>query len=207
VERGYAVLMPDPAISIGYGQEMVQRGWGLWGEAPYTDILSATDEVLKRPEIDASRTALLGASFGGYMANWVAGHTARFKGIVTHASLWDLRGFHGTTDTSTDWEHEMGDPYVAPERYYAHSPAESIREIRTPMLVTHGERDFRVPISEALRLWTDLRRHGIESRFLYFPDENHWILRPNNSRLWYETVLNFLDEHLLDKDWVRPGLL
>ena len=206
-ERGYAVLMPDPAISLGYGQAMIDRGWGRWGETPFTDIMAATEAAACRPDIDRTRMALAGASYGGYMANWVAGHTDRFRAIVTHASLWDMRPFHGTTDTSVDWEHEMGDPYLEPERYNRHSPAASIGQFRTPMLVTHGERDFRVPVNEALRLWTDLRRHGIPSRFLYFPDENHWILKPNNSRLWYETVLNFLDEHVLGKDWVRPELL
>ncbi|HEX7543259.1 MAG TPA: S9 family peptidase [Candidatus Limnocylindrales bacterium] len=206
-ERGYAVLMPDPAISIGYGQHMVERGWGRWGEAPYTDIVAALDSALARPDLDASRTALAGGSFGGYMANWVAGHTNRFRAIVTHASLWDLRPFHGTTDTGAEWEHEMGDPYRRPELYEGQSPAAHIGSIKTPMLVIHGERDFRVPIGEALGLWTDLRRHGVPARFLYFPDENHWILKPNNARLWYETVLAFLDEHVLGKEWVRPALL
>jgi dipeptidyl aminopeptidase/acylaminoacyl peptidase len=206
-ERGYAVLMPDPAISIGYGQRMVERGWGHWGEAPYTDIMSALDGALARPDVDSARTALAGGSYGGYMANWVAGHTERFRAIVTHASLWDLRPFHGTTDTGVDWEHEMGDPYSQPELYDMQSPAAHIGSIKTPMLVIHGERDFRVPLSEALMLWTDLKRHGVPARFLYFPDENHWILKPNNSRLWYETVLAFLDEHVLGKEWVRPELL
>ena len=207
VERGYAVLMPDPAISIGYGQRMVERGWGQWGVAPYTDILSALDAALTRLDLDASRTALAGGSYGGYMANWVAGHTDRFRAIVTHASLWDLRPFHGTTDTGAEWEHEMGDPYAQPELYDRQSPAAHIGSIKTPMLVIHGERDFRVPVGEALRLWTDLRRHGVPARFLYFPDENHWILKPNNARLWYETVLAFLDENVLGKEWVRPELL
>jgi len=207
VERGYAVLMPDPAISIGYGQGMIERGWGRWGETPYTDILAALDAALTRPDLDASRTALMGGSFGGYMANWVAGHTDRFRAIVTHASLWDLRPFHGTTDTGVDWEHEMGDPYRQPEFYDRQSPAAHIGSIKTPMLVIHGEQDFRVPVGEALALWTDLRRHGVPARFLYFPDENHWIPKPNNARLWYETVLAFLDEHALGKEWVRPALL
>jgi dipeptidyl aminopeptidase/acylaminoacyl peptidase len=207
VERGYAVLMPDPAISIGYGQRMVERGWGHWGEAPYTDILTALDGALQRPDLDSSRTALAGGSYGGYMANWVAGHTDRFRAIVTHASLWDLRPFHGTTDTGADWEHEMGDPYRQPDFYDRQSPATHIGSIKTPMLVIHGERDFRVPMSEALMLWTDLRRHGVPARFLFFPDENHWVLKPNNARLWYETVLAFLDEHVLGKEWVRPALL
>jgi dipeptidyl aminopeptidase/acylaminoacyl peptidase len=206
-ERGYAVLMPDPAISLGYGQHMLQRGWGRWGEAPYTDIMAAADAALKRPDLDAKRTALAGGSFGGYMANWVAGHTNRFKAIVTHASLWDLRPFHGTTDGGVDWEHEMGDPYTQPQLYERQTPAAHVGKIKTPMLVVHGERDFRVPLSEGLTLWTDLFRHGVKARFLYYPDENHWVLKPRNARLWYETVLAFLDENVLGKEWQRPDLL
>src|SRR5438876_5797441 len=197
VECGYAVLMPDPAISLGYGQAFVDRGWGRWGDRPYTDVIAAVDAALERPGIDASRTALMGGSFGGYMANWVAGHTDRFKAIVTHASLWDLRPFHGTTDDGMWWEQEMGDPYVDPSLYLQHTPAAHVEAIRTPMLVVHGEKDARVPVSEGLRLWTDLRRHGVPGRFLYFPDENHWVLKPQNARIWYETVLGFLDEHVL----------
>jgi len=165
---------------------------------------------LKRPDLDASRVALTGGSYGGYMANWVAGHTDRFRAIVTHASLWDLRPFHGTTDNGILWEHEMGDPYADPARYDRQSPAAFLQEIartKTPMLVIHGERDFRVPISDGLTLWTDLRRYGVPGRFLFYPDENHWILKPQNAQIWYETVLNFLDEHVLGKDWVRPALL
>jgi dipeptidyl aminopeptidase/acylaminoacyl peptidase len=205
--RGYAVLLPDPAISTGYGQAFIQRGWGRWGEEPYTDMIATVEAAVARPEIDATRTALMGGSFGGYMANWVAGQTDRFRCIVTHASLWELRGFHGTTDTGAWWELEMGDPYRDPSRYVDYSPALHLDAIRTPMLVIHGERDARVPISEAWRLWTDLQRHGVPSRFLYFPDENHWVLKPQNARLWYATVLAFLDEHVLGKPWQRPDLV
>ncbi len=207
VSRGYAVIGPDPAISLGYGQAMIQRGWVDWGAAPFTDVMTAIDGALERPDLDASRTALMGGSFGGYMANWVAGHTDRFRAIVTHASLWELRGFHGTTDTGALWEFEMGDPYRDPSRYIRESPSEHIGTIATPMLVIHGEQDFRVPVSEALRLWTDLRRHGVAAKLLYFPDENHWILKPANARLWYATVLAFLDEHVLGKPFERPPLL
>jgi dipeptidyl aminopeptidase/acylaminoacyl peptidase len=207
VARGYAVVGPDPAISLGYGQDMIQRGWVDWGAAPFTDVITAIDGALERPDLDASRTALMGGSFGGYMANWVAGHTDRFRAIVTHASLWELRGFHGTTDTGALWEFEMGDPYRDPSRYIRESPSEHVGTIETPMLVIHGEQDFRVPVSEALRLWTDLRRHGVSAKFLYFPDENHWILKPANARLWYATVLAFLDEHVLGKPFERPPLL
>jgi dipeptidyl aminopeptidase/acylaminoacyl peptidase len=205
--KGYAVLLPDPAISTGYGHAFIQRGWGRWGAEPFTDVMAAVDAALERPELDADRTALMGGSFGGYMANWVAGSTDRFKGIVTHASLWELRGFHGTTDYGPDWEREFGDPYAVPSRYEEWSPARLLSNIRTPMLVIHGERDLRVPISEALRLWTDLRRHHVPARFLYFPDENHWILKPQNARLWYETVWAFLDEHVRGEEFRRPALL
>jgi dipeptidyl aminopeptidase/acylaminoacyl peptidase len=206
-ERGYAVLLPDPALSTGYGQDFIARGWGTWGERPYTDLMTAVDAAIGRPDIDADRTAAMGGSFGGYMANWVAGHTDRFRGIITHASLWALDQFHGTTDDGVWWEKEFGDPYEDLARYHANSPHQFVGNIRTPMLVIHGERDHRVPISEALRLWTDLQRHNVPSRFLFFSDENHWILRPPNVRVWYETVFAFLDEHVLGKDFERPSLL
>jgi dipeptidyl aminopeptidase/acylaminoacyl peptidase len=198
-ERGYAVLLPNPALSTGFGQDFIQRGWGRWGEAPFTDVMSAVDSACARPDVDESRVAAMGGSFGGYMANWVAGHTERFRCIVTHASLYSMTQFHGTTDAGTWWEREFGDPYVDPTRYVHNSPNRFVANMRTPMLVIHGEQDHRVPIGEALRLWTDLRRHGhTDTRFLYFPDENHWILKPNNARLWYEVVFAFLAEHVLD---------
>jgi dipeptidyl aminopeptidase/acylaminoacyl peptidase len=206
-ERGYAVLLPDPAISTGYGQAFVDRGRGRWGEDPYTDLVAAVDAAVSRADIDETRTAAMGGSFGGYMANWVAGHTDRFRCIVTHASLWALDQFHGTTDSAPHWEREFGDPYADRSRYEAASPHRHIGNIRTPMLVIHGELDHRVPIGEALRLWTDLQRHGVDAKFLYFPDENHWILKPQNAKVWYETVFAFLDHHVLGKEWQRPSLL
>ena len=205
--RGYAVLLPDPALSTGYGQTFVNRGRGRWGDEPFTDLMAATDAAVARDDIDAGRTAAMGGSFGGYMANWVAGHTDRFRCIVTHASLWALDQFHGTTDHAAWWEREFGDPYQDLSRYEAHSPHHFIDKITTPMLVIHGERDHRVPISEGLRLWVDLMRHGVEAKFLYFPDENHWILKPQHARVWYETVFAWLDHHLLGKEWQRPVLL
>jgi dipeptidyl aminopeptidase/acylaminoacyl peptidase len=207
-ERGYAVLLPDPALSTGYGHANVQRAWGRGGaERVFADLMAITDAALSRPDLDASRTAAMGGSYGGYMSNWVAGHTDRFKAIVTHASLWALDQFHGTTDVASYWERQYGNPYDAPEPYLHESPSSGLRDIRTPMLVIHGQRDYRVPISETLRLWTDLQRHAVESRFLYFPDENHWVLKPGNARVWYETVLAFLDHHVLGAEWRAPDLL
>ena len=207
VARGYAVLLPDPAISTGYGQDFINRGRARWGLEPFTDLMAAVDGAVGRPDIDETRTAAMGGSFGGYMANWVAGHTDRFKGIITHASLWALDQFHGTTDHALWWEREFGDPYTDTSVYEANSPHRHVANISTPMLVIHGELDHRVPIGEALRLWTDLKRHGVDARFLYFPDENHWILKPQNSRLWYETVFAFLDHTVHGKDWEAPALL
>ncbi|MGI8691868.1 MAG: S9 family peptidase [Geodermatophilaceae bacterium] len=205
--RGYAVLLPDPALSAGYGQDFVRRGWGSWGGAPFTDLMEITDAAIAREDIDETRTAAMGGSFGGYMANWVAGHTDRFRAIVTHASLWQLDQFSGTTDAAYYWAREFGDPLHQRQRYEDNSPHHAVADITTPMLVIHGDKDYRVPIGEGLRLWYDLRRHGVESKFLYFPDENHWILTPGNARVWYETVFAFLAEHVLDGKWGRPDLL
>ncbi|MGH8998844.1 MAG: S9 family peptidase, partial [Acidimicrobiia bacterium] len=207
VARGYAVLLPDPSLSTGYGQAFTERGRGRWGEEPFTDLMAAVDHALERDDLDASRTGAAGGSFGGYMANWVAGHTDRFRAIMTHAGLWALDQFHGTTDHALWWEAEFGRPYDDLTRYQAASPHRHVGEITTPMLVIHGEQDLRVPVGEAMRLWTDLARHGVEAKFLYFPDENHWILKPQNVRVWYETVFAWFDHHLLGKDWARPELL
>ncbi len=205
--RGYAVLLPDPALSAGYGQDFVRRGWGSWGDKPFTDLMAVTDAAVAREDIDEERTAAMGGSFGGYMANWVAGHTDRFRAIVTHASLWNLEQFSGTTDSAHYWAREFGDPLQQRERYEQNSPHAAVASITSPMLVIHGDKDYRVPIGEGLRLWYDLRRHGVESKFLYFPDENHWVLAPGNAVVWYETVFAFLAEHVLGEKWVRPGLI
>ncbi|GGK72848.1 peptidase S9 [Sphaerisporangium melleum] len=204
-EHGYAVLLPDPCLSTGYGQEMIQRGWSAWGPRTHADLMAVTDACVARPDIDAGRTAMMGGSFGGYMANWIAGHTDRFRAIVTHASLWNLEQFAGTTDGADYWEREFGP--VGAERYRELSPHLWLDKITTPMLVIHGDKDYRVPIGEALRLWWDLRRTSVESKFLYFPDENHWILKPGNAVAWYETVLAFLAQHVLGEEWQRPESL
>jgi dipeptidyl aminopeptidase/acylaminoacyl peptidase len=205
--RGYAVLLPDPALSTGYGQDFIARGYHDWGTRPFADIMAVTEPVLARADIDADRVGMMGGSYGGYMANWMAGHTDRFKAIVSHAGLWALDQMFGTTDHPMFWRPQFGDPLTQPEMYEANSPHRHIERIRTPMLVIHGNKDYRVPVSEALRLWWDLSRYGVQAKFLYFPDENHWILTPGNARIWYETVFAFLAEHVLGEQWQRPALL
>jgi len=204
--RGYAVLLPDPALSTGYGREFIARGHDGWGGAPYADIMAITDAVLRRPDIDADRTAMMGGSFGGYMANWIAGHTGRFRAIVSHAGLWALDQVLGTTDDPYFWRAIFGHPVTEPRRYAANSPHLHADKIVTPMLIVHGDRDYRVPVGEALRMYAELTGAGKQARFLYFPDENHWILKPGNVRAWYQTVLAFLAEHVLGEQWQQPEL-
>ncbi|HUB39349.1 MAG TPA: S9 family peptidase [Streptosporangiaceae bacterium] len=205
--RGYAVLLPDPALSTGYGYRMIARGWDDWGGKPYTDVMAITDAVVERPDIDAARTAMMGGSYGGYMANWIAGHTDRFTAIVSHAGLWALDQMFGTTDGPPFWRRLFGDPRNQPERYLASSPHLHADKIVTPMLIIHGDKDYRVPVGEALRLWWDLIFRSVQARFLYFPDENHWVLKPGDVQVWYSTVLAFLAEHVLGEQWQRPELL
>jgi dipeptidyl aminopeptidase/acylaminoacyl peptidase len=207
VARGYAVLLPDPALSTGYGHDFIARGHGAWGGRPYTDVMAITDAVVARPDIDAGRTGMMGGSFGGYMANWIAGHTDRFRAIVAHASLWALDEFMGTTDEPGWWRRSWDEPLRRPERYQANSPHLHVDNVSTPMLIIHGDRDYRVPVGEALRVWWDLRGRGKDAKFLYFPDENHWILTPGNIRVWYQTVFAFLAHYVLTEPWVRPDLL
>lgn len=209
--RGYAVLLPDPALSTGYGQSHIQRGWGSWGKAPFTDLMAVTDAAVERADIDQERTAAMGGSFGGYMANWVAGNTDRFKAVVTHASLWALDQFGPTTDASQYWLKEMTE-----EMALENSPHLHAENISTPMLVIHGDKDYRVPIGEGLRLWYELLSKSrlaadddgqTPHRFLYFPDENHWILKPQHAKVWYQVVEWFLARNVLGQETELPAEL
>jgi len=209
--KGYAVLLPDPALSTGYGQDFIQRGWGAWGGPPFDDLMTATDAVCAHPRIDATRIAAMGGSFGGYMANWIAGHTNRFAAIVTHASLWALDQFGPTTDHAYYWRREM-----TPAMTAANSPHHFVDQINTPMLVIHGDKDYRVPIGEALRLWYELLAKSAlpagedgssPHRFLYFPSEDHWVVAPQHAKIWYQVVFAFLAEHLLGESAELPEAL
>jgi dipeptidyl aminopeptidase/acylaminoacyl peptidase len=208
VARGYAVVLPDPALSTGYGLDFIARGWNSWGAKPFTDLMSITDATEARADIDATRTAMMGGSFGGYMANWIAGHTDRFRAIVSHASLWALDQFKGTTDDSQYWQSIFTEQGMIDS-----SPHHSVGNIVTPMLVIHGDRDYRVPIGESLRLWSELAEFHAAAdgstvhKFLFFPDENHWVLKPQHAIVWYETVFAFLDQHVQGAEWKRPELL
>jgi dipeptidyl aminopeptidase/acylaminoacyl peptidase len=205
------VLLPDPALSTGYGQDFIQRGWGAWGFAPYTDLMAATDTACTHPRVDGTRTAAMGGSFGGYMANWIAGHTDRFDAIVTHASLWALDQFGPTTDGAYWWAREM-----TTEMTEQNTPHRHVGAIRTPMLVIHGDKDYRVPIGEGLRLWYELLSDSAlpaaadgtsAHEFLYFPTEGHWVLAPQHAKVWYQVVTAFLASHVLGEQSEPPEIL
>ena len=203
VEAGYAVLMPDPAMSTGYGDAGLNRGWPRRPDIVFRECETLLDAVLERAELDGTRTAMLGASFGGFMANWIAGHTDRFDAIVSHAGLWALPQQHRTTDAAA-WKMRVhGHEDEDPDWYRAFSPHHEIDAITTPMLVTHGNRDYRVPVSEALRLWWDLvsawegEPEEMPHRFLQLTSENHWVLTPSNAVVWNRAVLAFCDQHVL----------
>ncbi len=208
--RGYAVLMPDPGISTGYGKQMVSRGHDALGDEPFTDIIALTDVAVNRPDIDESRQAFAGGSYGGYMANWVAGHTgSRFRCVVSHAGLWNIAAMSRTTDDGGWYRWMMGELESGGTQASRWSPHVSAAAIEVPMLVIHGDKDYRVPFGQALELWQDLQRLSpqLGHRFLYFPDEGHWILNPANAQVWYETFLAFLDQHVLGVEFTRPELL
>ncbi len=201
VARGYAVVLPDPALSTGYGHDWLARAWPHRAQLVWADVEATLDEALQRPDLDGNRVACLGGSFGGYMTNWIAGHTDRFKAIVTHAGLWALDQQHTTTDGAAWKTRLFKTPAAYPDWYAENSPHNFVDRIATPMLVVHGNRDYRVPISEALRLWWDLVSHhdgepsDLPHRFLQFTGENHWILSPSNAAVWWRTVQGFVDQH------------
>jgi dipeptidyl aminopeptidase/acylaminoacyl peptidase len=213
VARGWAVLMPDPAMSTGYGQGWFGRAWPYVAAEVFADCEALLDAAAGLPEVDGSRVACLGGSFGGYLTNWVAGHVHRFGAIVTHAGLWALDQQHKTTDAAHYKTNIFGEPGDHPDWYAENSPHNAAAGIRTPMLVVHGNRDYRVPVSEALRLWWDLvagfdgAPEDLPHRFLQLTGENHWVLSPANAEVWYDAVLGFCGEHVRGEPWTPTPLL
>jgi len=194
---GYVVFMPNPRGSTGFGQAFIDGINGDWGGKAYQDIMAGVDHMALESYIDASRIGAAGASFGGYMINWILGHTDRFKVLVSHDGDFDLRSANLETEELwfPIWEFK-GMPWENPEMYARWSPSEFIPQFKTPTLVIHGERDFRVGYGQALQLFTALQLRKVPSKLLLFPDEGHWVLKPQNSRLWYETVLAWLNQWL-----------
>ena len=197
---GYAAVFVDFHGSTGYGQAFTDSIRGDWGGKPYEDLTKGLDFALARyPFLDGTRVAALGASYGGYMINWIAGQTDRFRCLVNHDGNLDERMAYYDTEELwfPEWEHG-GTPFERPEGFTKHNPIDHVAKWKTPMLVIHGAKDFRVVDTQGMSTFTALQRKGIPSKLLYFPDENPWVLKPQNSKLWHETVIGWLDR------WCKP---
>ena len=194
--RGFAAVFIDFHGSTGYGQAFTDAIRGDWGGAPYEDLMLGLDAALaKYPFLDKDRMAALGASYGGYMINWIAGQTKRFKALVTHDGNIDERMAYFDTEELwfPEWEHG-GTPWDNPAGYAKHNPIDFVKNWTTPTLVVHGGLDFRVVDTQGMSTFTALQRKGVPSRFLHFPDENHWVLKPQNSKLWHDEVLAWIEK-------------
>ena len=199
--QGFAAVMIDFHGSTGYGQAFTDSITGDWGGKPLEDLQLGLTAALERYQfLDGDQVCALGASYGGYMINWIAGQWPdRFRCLVNHDGIFDNRSMYYATEELwfVEWEH--GGPYFANmEGHEKHNPANHVDQWQTPMLVIHGELDYRVPVTQGIMTFTALQRRGIESRFLYFPDENHWVLKPHNSMHWHEQVNDWLHKHLND---------
>ena len=214
--NGYVVVMINFRGSTGYGQNFVDAINGDWGGKPFSDLMTGIDYAEQHyPFIDKNRECALGASYGGYMANWVLGHTDRFKCIVSHDGMFDPESAYGTTEELwfNEWEFKgkPWDYYGKPDAtgvptdrsssvgwsenpYRKWSPALSAKNFKTPTLVIHGQLDYRLDVSQGFELFTTLQRLKVPSKMLYFPDEGHWVLKPQNSQLWYKTVNDWVDQ-------------
>ncbi|MBY0230608.1 MAG: S9 family peptidase [Gemmataceae bacterium] len=199
--RGYVVALPNPRGSTGFGQKYVDEIAGDWGGKCYEDLMKGLDHVESLPYVDKARIGAAGASFGGYMMNWFAVNTGRFKCLISHCSVWNFDSMYGTTDELwfDEWEHG-GPPWGKNrESYEKHSPqrlAGNLGKHKTPMLVIHNDLDFRCPIGQGHELFTALQRQKVPSRFVNFPDEGHWVLKPKNSEHWHKEVFAWLEKHV-----------
>ena len=197
----YVAVMINFHGSTGYGQKFTDSISGDWGGKPYIDLMKGLDYVEKTyPFIDKNREAALGASYGGYMANWLLGHTNRFKCIVSHDGVFNAESAYGTTEELwfSEWEFK-GPPWKNRELYRKWSPHLFADKFKTPTLVVHGQNDYRLDVSQGFDLFTTLQRLKVPSKMLYFPDEGHWVLKPQNSRLWYKTVNDWVDQWCKEK--------
>jgi dipeptidyl aminopeptidase/acylaminoacyl peptidase len=199
--QGYVVFLPNPRGSTGYGQRFVDEISGDWGGKVFVDLKNGIAQVIKRPYIDQSRIGAAGASYGGYMVDWILGHNNdprfRFKALLSHAGVYNLESMATSTEELwfTNWEFK-GMPWENPAMYNRWSPHKFVRNFSTPTLVTAGELDYRVPVDQSYQLFTALQLKNVDSRLVVFPDEGHWILKPQNSELWHREVFQWFKKHL-----------
>jgi dipeptidyl aminopeptidase/acylaminoacyl peptidase len=196
---GYVVVMPNPRGSTGYGQKFIDEINGDWGGRAFDDVMAVADYIVTdMPYADASRMTAAGGSYGGYMIDWILGHTQRFKALISHAGVYDLESEFGATEELWFplWEFG-GAPWDKPETIAKWSPSKYVADFHTPTLVVTGELDFRVPYTQSLELFTALQLQKVPSKLVVFPDEGHWVLKPQNSILWYKTFIDWMDS------WVK----
>jgi len=198
---GYVIVMVNPRGSTGYGQKFTDEITNDWGGKAYEDLMKGLDYAIANYKyIDADKIGAAGGSFGGYMIDWIAGHTGRFKVLVSHAGPYDLVSMYGGTEELWFVEHDLqGTPWTNPESYRKWAPSTYAAEFgkyKTPTLVMEGELDFRVPYTQDLEFFTALQRQNVPSKLVIFPDEGHWILKPQNSQLWYKTFLDWVGQYL-----------
>lgn len=197
--QGYAAVMIDFHGSTGYGQAFTDSISQHWGDRPLEDLQKGWAAALKKyPFLDAGRACALGASYGGFMVNWIAGNwNEPWKCLVSHDGVFDQRMMGYATEELwfTEWE-QGGTPFDVPKNYERFNPVNHVDQWRVPMLVIHSQQDFRIPVEQGIGVFTALQRRNIESKFLYFPDENHWVLKPQNSLQWHETVNTWLRQHI-----------
>ena len=196
--QGYVVALPNPRGSTGFGQKFVDEISGDWGGKCFDDLMKGVDYLEKLPYIDKERMGAAGASFGGYMMDWFQGNTTRFKTLITHCGVYNFESMYAQTDELwfDEWEH--GGPPWGPNRksYEKHSPHRYAKNFKTPMLIIHNDLDFRVPVSQGQELFTTLQRLHIPSKFINFPDEGHWVLKPKNSEYWHKEVFAWLAKYV-----------
>jgi dipeptidyl aminopeptidase/acylaminoacyl peptidase len=195
---GYAIVAINPRGSTGYGQTFTDQISQDWTGKVYDDLMKGLDHALKTyPFLDESRMAALGGSYGGFMVNWIAGHSDRFRALISHAGVFDLTSKYGTTEELwfPEWEFG-GPPWEKPEHYRERSPSAFVARFKTPTLVIHGALDFRVPDAQGLGMFTSLQRRGVPSRYVWFPDEGHWIAKPANRVVWWHEVHAWLEKYL-----------
>jgi dipeptidyl aminopeptidase/acylaminoacyl peptidase len=198
---GYVVFMPNQRGSTGFGQKFVNDVSADWGGRAFTDVMNGVASVIKNPYIDKTRIGAAGASYGGYMVDWILGHNNdprfKFKALVSHAGVYNLESMAGATEELwfVKWEFK-GMPWENPINYQRWSPNKFVKNFDTPTLVTCGELDFRVPVDQSFQLYTALQLNGVPSKLVVFPDEGHWILKPQNSEFWYTNVLDWFGKYL-----------
>jgi dipeptidyl aminopeptidase/acylaminoacyl peptidase len=197
---GYVTLMINRRGSTGYGQKFTDEITNDWGGKAYVDVMTGVDFVLKKyTYTDGTRMAAAGGSYGGYMADWIATHTGRFKAIISHAGIYDKNSMYATEELWFE-EHDMqGMPWTSGDNYRKWAPltyASDLGKFKTPTLVIAGERDYRVPYTQSLEFFNTMQRQGVPSKLVVFPDEGHWILKPQNSQFWYKTFLDWLATYL-----------